>query len=82
MGSLHLIQGALMLLFCLTIDKIGNFLPPVRTYFLTFDTAAMRLVTVPKDAGTIPFGILVACFLFLFALAHFVIAFPGVMQPQ
>jgi len=78
MGSLHLIQGMIMLYFSLTIDKIINFRTPLRTYFLTFDVATMRLVTEPKEAGTLPFGILVASFLFLSALAHFVIAFPGI----
>jgi len=78
MGSLHLIQGMIMLYFSLTIDKIINFRTPLRTYFLTFDVATMRLITEPKEAGTLPFGILVASFLFLSALAHFVIAFPGI----
>jgi len=78
MGSLHLLQGLLMLFFALSIDKIGNFRPPLRTYFLTFDVATMRLVTEPKEAGTLPFGILVASFLLLSALAHFIIAFPGI----
>jgi len=36
MGSLHLIQGMIMLYFSLTIDKIINFRTPLRTYFLTF----------------------------------------------
>lgn len=77
MGALHLIQGTLMLVFSLTVDKIKDFRTPLRTYFLTFDTNLMRLVTEPKEAGTLPFGILVSSFLFLSALAHFVIAAPG-----
>jgi hypothetical protein len=77
MGSLHLIQGILMLYFSLSIDKIANFRPPIMTYFLRFDTASMRLVTDVRQAGTLPFGILVSSFLFLSALAHFTIAFPG-----
>jgi hypothetical protein len=76
MGSLHLLQGFLMLFFTLTIDKIGNFLPPLKTYFLTFDVDSMRLLTDPRQAGDLPFGILVASFLFLSAIAHFIIAFP------
>jgi hypothetical protein len=77
MGLLHFIQGGLMLFFTLSIDKIGNFKPPLRTYFLTFDTKAMRLVTDTREAGSLPFGILVASFLFLSALAHMIIVSPG-----
>ncbi|MBP7401780.1 MAG: heliorhodopsin HeR [Clostridia bacterium] len=77
MGFLHLIQGGLMLGFSLGIDMISAFRPPLRTYFLTFDRTAMRLVTDPRGAGSLPFGVLVACFLLLSALAHFLIVMPG-----
>jgi hypothetical protein len=77
MGILHFIQGALMLGFSIAIDKISAFRPPLRTYFLTFDTTQMRLVTEPREAGSLPFGILVACFLLLSALAHFIIVLPA-----
>ncbi|NLY37457.1 MAG: heliorhodopsin HeR [Tissierellia bacterium] len=76
MGVLHLIQGALMLWFAISIDKIANFLIPIRSYFLTFDTTQMRLVTDTKVLFDFPFGIIVSMFLFLSALAHFIIISP------
>lgn len=76
MGGLHLIQGALMLGFALFIDRIADFKIPVRSYFLTFDQTQMRLVTEMKEQFTVPFGIMVSMFLFLSALAHFIIISP------
>lgn len=76
MGVLHLIQGALMLGFALYIDKIAQFKIPIRSYFLTFDTTQMRLVTDTKELFDFPFGIVVSVFLFLSALAHFIIISP------
>jgi len=76
MGVLHLIQGALMLWFALSIEKISEFQIPIRSYFLTFDTTQMRLVTETKELFDFPFGIAVSMFLFLSALAHFIIISP------
>lgn len=76
MGVLHLIQGGLMLGFALFIDRIANFEIPVRSYFLTFDQMQMRLVTDMKEQFTVPFGVMVSMFLFLSALAHFIIVSP------
>lgn len=76
MGVLHLLQGALMLGFALFIDKISDFVIPVRSYFLTFDQSQMRLVTDTKELFDVPFGIMVSMFLFLSALAHFIIVSP------
>lgn len=76
MGSLHFIQGCIMLILALTITKVINFKPPIWSYFLTFDKTKMSLVTDPKQIGTIPFGIFVSVFLFLSALAHFLIISP------
>ncbi len=78
MGFLHLIQGALMLYFALTIDQISAFRTPVRSYFLQFDTTSMRLVTNPEQLGEVPFAIFVSFFLLLSALAHFIIVMPGI----
>ncbi len=77
MGFLHLIQGSLMLYFALTIEQISNFKTPVRSYFLQFDTASMRLVTNPELVGEVPFAMFVSFFLLLSALAHFIIVMPG-----
>lgn len=76
MGLLHLLQGGLMLFFALTIDQIRAFKTPVWSYFLEFDTASMRLVTRPEQIGEVPFGLFVSFFLFLSALAHFIIIMP------
>jgi hypothetical protein len=76
MGLLHLIQGILMLFFALTIDRISAFRTPVWSYFLTFDTEQMRLITSPEKLGEVPFAIFVSFFLFLSALAHFIITMP------
>ncbi len=77
MGILHFIQGAGMLTLALMVDKFKDFKTPVWSYFLTFDTTQMRLVTDPKKLFDVPFAALVACFLFLSAVAHFIIAAPG-----
>ncbi|MDD4188682.1 MAG: heliorhodopsin HeR [Eubacteriales bacterium] len=76
MGILHFLQGTLMLVFALAIDKIANFRTPVMSYFLTFDTQKMRLVTEQNKVGDLPFAILVAVFLFMSAIAHFIIVMP------
>ena len=76
MGFLHLVQGFLMLGFAVFIDRIAEFRIPVWSYFLTFDQTQMRLVTDPNQIGEVPFGILVSMFLFLSALAHFIIVSP------
>ena len=76
MGLLHLIQGVLMLFFALTIDRISAFKTPIWSYFLRFDTEQMRLVTSPEKLGEVPFAIFVSFFLFMSALAHFIITMP------
>lgn len=76
MGSLHFVQGSLMLFFALTIEKIANFKTPILSYYLSFDPVQMRLVTLPGKIGDMPFAIAVSSFLFLSALAHFIIVYP------
>ena len=76
MGFLHLIQGGLMLYFALFIDKIASFKVPIVSYFLTFDKVQMRLVTDTKTLFDFPFGIAVSMFLFISAIAHFIIVSP------
>lgn len=76
MGFLHLIQGLLMLGFAIFITKISSFTIPIRSYFLTFDQTQMALVTDTKELFEFPFGIMVSMFLFLSALAHFIIVSP------
>lgn len=76
MGGLHLIQAFLMLGFAIFIDKIASFEVAIRSYFLTFDTEQMRLVTDMKQQFDLPFGIMVSMFLFISAFAHFIIVTP------
>ncbi|MBN2853143.1 MAG: heliorhodopsin HeR [Clostridia bacterium] len=76
MGILHFVQGAFMLTVALTIDKVKDFKTPIWSYFLNFDQEQMRLVTQPKELGTVPFAVLVSCFLFMSAIAHFIIVAP------
>ncbi|MHC1787400.1 MAG: heliorhodopsin HeR [Christensenellales bacterium] len=77
MGGLHLIQGGLMVYLYLSVDKFNAFRLPLQSNFLTFDTVAMRLVTQTKLVWDLPFALCVSVFLFLSALAHFIIAAPG-----
>ncbi len=76
MGILHLIQGSIMLGFALFITKIAEFKIPIMSYFLSFDKTQMRLVTEPNKLFDFPFGIMVSMFLFLSAIAHFIIVSP------
>ncbi|HED24579.1 MAG TPA: hypothetical protein ENN91_05580 [Firmicutes bacterium] len=76
MGLLHLIQGGAMLTFALLIDKVKAFKTPIWSYFLEFNTELMRLVTRPEQIGEVPFAMFVSFFLFLSALAHFIIVMP------
>jgi hypothetical protein len=68
MGFLHLLQGILMIV--LSNDTTY----PIYTNFLTFDTAALKLVPNPKVAYDLRFGPAVAAFLLISAVAHFSLA--------
>ncbi len=76
MGGFHLIQGiAMVFLAYFVIDKIEAFQPTIVQNFLTF-VVGEGLVLQGRDLFVLPFGILVAVFLFLSALAHFIISVP------
>lgn len=68
MGFLHLIQGVFMIL----VSNATTY--PIFTNFLTFDLANRSLVPDPKLLYEVPFGIAVAIFLLLSAIAHFSLA--------
>lgn len=78
MGCFHFVQGVLMLILSLTWDKIIEFKPVIFSNFLKYDTGIGALITDSKPLFDLPFGILVSCFLFLSALAHFIIVLPKV----
>ncbi|MGV7975440.1 MAG: heliorhodopsin HeR [Anaerolineaceae bacterium] len=71
MGFLHLIQGILMIV--LSNDTTY----PIFTNFLTFNLETRKLVPDPKLFWEVPFGIAVAIFLLISAMAHFYIATVG-----
>ncbi len=76
MGFFHLAQAiAMVFLAYFVIDKIATFQPTIVQNYLTF-VPGEGLVLVGRVLLTLPFGIMVAVFLFLSALAHFVISVP------
>jgi len=82
MGFLHFIQGALMIVLYFSIEKIRTFPAPILTNYLGVDpklaaTGVIKLVTQPRQIGDLPFGIFVAVFLLLSALAHLIIITVG-----
>ena len=76
MGGLHLIQGLMMLVLASTvIQKISEFQPTITQNYLAF-VEGQGLVLQSKDLFNLPFGIFVASFLLISALAHALISFP------
>lgn len=71
MGFLHLVQALIIILLT------NNFKLPVTTSFLTYDQTLGKLWPATDVLVNLPFGIMVAVFLLISALAHFIIASPG-----
>jgi len=78
MAGLHFVQGAFMLVMGLVITNIKEFTLPVTYYFQSFDPEKMKLFVDSEIIGSIPIGIVVSVFLFLSAIAHFLVVLPGV----
>ncbi len=77
MGGLHLIQGVLMLILSATvIQTISEFKPTITQIYLFFNTDTQTLETGIKELFGLPFGIMVALFLLLSAVAHGIISIP------
>ena len=77
MGGLHLLQGIAMLFLATTvIQKIGEFSPQITQNYLAFNPATSSLELESKMLFDLPFGILVASFLFISAAAHALISIP------
>jgi hypothetical protein len=72
MGSLHLVQGILMVLLS------SSFSLPVMTNFLYFNPNTQTLVPRPEVLLNVRLGPAIAAFLFLSSIAHFVVASPWV----
>lgn len=74
MGFLHLVQG----IFMIIVSNDTTY--PIFTNFLKFDLANRALVPDPKLLYEVPFGIAVAVFLLISAVAHFYLASFGYRQ--
>lgn len=72
MAILHLGQGIAMLLLS------NNFSLPVTSSFLKFNLATKSLVPSQETLFTLRIGPMVAGFLFLSSLAHFLLCLPGI----
>lgn len=78
MGGFHLVQGLLMLILATSvIQKIAEFQPKITQYFLRFNEQTRTLEQASKELFTLPFGVLVASFLFISAIAHGLIVLNG-----
>lgn len=71
MGFLHLAQGIVILALS------NNFTLPITTSFLTFQEETSRLWPATDTLVDLPLGPMVAVFLFLSALAHFIVSVPA-----
>jgi hypothetical protein len=77
MGAIHFVQGILMIILSSSvIQTISEFKPTITQIFLRFDSTTQSLVVDMKDLFDLPFGIMVALFLLLSALAHAIISLP------
>lgn len=71
MGFFHLIQGLAMLFLATNvIQKISEFQPQIVQFYLYFNPETRSLEPAAKELFTLPFGILVASFLLISAIAH------------
>lgn len=68
MGLLHLVQGV----FMIAVSNDTTY--PIFTNFLRFDVSTFSLTTDPKLVYELPFGLAVAIFLLISAVAHFALA--------
>lgn len=73
-GVLHFAQGIAMLLLS------SAFALPLTTSFLQFDSYTQTLNPYLNTVAEVPIGPLVAAFLFLSAIAHFLLIAPGINE--
>ncbi|MDY0210043.1 MAG: heliorhodopsin HeR [Acholeplasma sp.] len=77
MGGLHLVQGIMMLFLASTvIQKISEFKPSVTQFYIFYNPETQALEVTSRVLFELPFGVLVAIFLLLSALAHAIISIP------
>ena len=72
MFALHLVQGLVILWLS------NGFALPVTTTYLKFNAAIGKLAPVTETIADLKIGPMVAAFLFLSALAHFLLTMPGI----
>ena len=71
MGAFHLIQGIAMLFLATSvIQTIAEFQPTITQLYLRFNPETRSLEAASKELFTLPFGVMVASFLLISALAH------------
>jgi hypothetical protein len=74
MGFLHLVQAIIMFFLATSvIQTIAEFQPTITQNYLYFNPATQNLEPAAKVLFELPFGILVACFLLVSAIAHGII---------
>jgi hypothetical protein len=77
MGALHLVQGILMLILATgVIQKISAFTPQIKQFYITYNVNTKSLETAGRVLFDLPFGLLVAMFLLISAVAHALISIP------
>jgi hypothetical protein len=74
LAALHGIQGLLILALSFAKDPMVT--SPVVSSYLTFDSATDTLVPAQRALFELPIGPAVALFLFMSAIAHFLLAWP------
>jgi hypothetical protein len=77
MVFLHLIQAVAMLFLASTvIDTIAEFQPEIVQFYIQYNPVSQALEVVSKPLFLLPFGLMVALFLFISAGAHALISIP------
>lgn len=74
MGFLHLVQGIVMLVLS------NDFSVPISTSYLNFDAVRQTIAPVTETIYNVRIGPLVAAFLFMSSLAHFLLTLPGIYK--
>lgn len=72
MGFLHLMQGTIMLIIS------NDFKLPINSAFIQFNATTLKLAPVIEKLYELQIGPVIAAFLFLSSLAHFLLTLPGI----
>lgn len=66
----------MLILATTVIQKISEFHPIINQLFISYNPLTQSLEVTTKDLFTLPFGILVASFLLISAIAHGLVSIP------